>query len=145
MLKLLVEKGGADLVHAKRNDGFTPLHWACIHGRLDSAQCLVSQGADIEAKISDGWTPLLIACCHGHLACAQYLVSVGADIDAKTFIVRPRPPADPHPSPLTRPLPPPSGRSFSCARASPLGRPAPLPRSRSPSAPRRRLRPSRPF
>ena len=83
VLKLLVEKGGADLVHAKRNDGFTPLHWACIHGRLDSAQCLVSQGADIEAKISDGWTPLLIACCHGHLACAQYLVSEGADIDAK--------------------------------------------------------------
>ena len=105
VLKLLVEKGGADDVHENGYLGRTPLHIACLHGNLDCAQYLVSEGADIDAKDNDGrtphsegFTPLHLACFKGELDCAQYLVSQGADIEAENN-VRHRPPAAPTPHP----------------------------------------------
>jgi ankyrin repeat protein len=51
---------GAD-VGAKDNDGWTPLHFACLDDNLECAELLLDRGADVEAKTDDGWTPLHFA------------------------------------------------------------------------------------
>ncbi len=48
---------GAD-IHAKSNNGNTPLHSAACYGHLEVVKYLKSVGADIHAKNNIGWTPL---------------------------------------------------------------------------------------
>lgn len=50
-------EAGAD-VNAKDKGGHTPLHWACITGRVDVARLLLDHGADPNAREADyGRTP----------------------------------------------------------------------------------------
>ena len=35
--------------------GETPLHSACVSGRVDIAELLLEHGADVDQKSSDGW------------------------------------------------------------------------------------------
>ena len=81
VLDSLIEKG-AD-VHAKDNNGWTPLHWASYRGNLKMAQLLIEKGADVHAKENKGWTPLHCASSKGHLEIAQLLLEKGADMHAK--------------------------------------------------------------
>ena len=53
---------GAD-VHAKGNNGFTPLHWAAEKDAAETAKLLLNRGAKINAETTafSGTTPLRIA------------------------------------------------------------------------------------
>ncbi len=51
---------GSDL-GAKDNDGWTPLHFACLDDNLECAELLLDRGADLEAKDEWGHTPLDMA------------------------------------------------------------------------------------
>ena len=61
----------------------TPLHWACINGRLEVAMALIEKGAAIDARDSDQYTPLYWAFRSGHLEVAMALIEVGADVYAR--------------------------------------------------------------
>ena len=58
--ELLIEKG-AD-VNAKSNRGYTPLHEASDHGKIEIIDLLIAKGADVNAIIvsgrNQGKTPL---------------------------------------------------------------------------------------
>jgi hypothetical protein len=51
---------GADL-HAKNNNGNTPLLLACKNGHAEVVEALLEKGADLQAEDSDGWTPLYLS------------------------------------------------------------------------------------
>ena len=79
VLDSLIEKG-AD-VHAKDNNGWTPLHWASYRGNLKMAQLLIEKGADVNAKNYHGNTPLYWASFKGYLEITQLLIEKGADVN----------------------------------------------------------------
>ena len=61
----------------------TPLHEAAVEGHIETAQALVSAGADIHAK--DQWKqmPLHDAAWCGRTETLKWLISVGADVNVK--------------------------------------------------------------
>ena len=56
---------------------------ACLYGRIETAQFLIDNGANINAKDNYGWTSLMRACYNGHIETAQILIDNGADIEAQ--------------------------------------------------------------
>ena len=48
-------------MNAKRGDGWTPLHCTTSEGLIETAELLISKGADLNAKNVDGETPLDMA------------------------------------------------------------------------------------
>ena len=58
-IQALLEKG-AD-VNAKRNDGWTPLHWASCENHIEIAELLLKAGAYLNAETNDGETPFDLA------------------------------------------------------------------------------------
>ena len=50
VMRVLIEKGGADLDAQHPFAGTTPLHWAAEMGRVDAIALLCEAGADVEAK-----------------------------------------------------------------------------------------------
>jgi len=73
-----------NLINAKNNDGWTPLHIAAANGKDDMAEMLLDHGADVNAKDNGGATPLLYAAMYGQKEVAQVLLDHGADVNAKT-------------------------------------------------------------
>ena len=69
-------------VEAKDKSDWSPLHYACRHGRLTIVKYLISKGANIEAKNQIGQTPLHCA-ARGRTDVVKYLVSKGANKNAK--------------------------------------------------------------
>ncbi|KAH8687818.1 ankyrin repeat protein nuc-2 [Tricladium varicosporioides] len=71
-------------VKTSRTDvyGRVPLHYACMHGRLDMMEALLQadQGT-INLIDHDNFTPLIHAIIHGHLECAERLLLRSARID----------------------------------------------------------------
>ena len=58
-------------------DQWTPLHYACQHGRIDVAQQLITNFQySIENQDSKGHTPLHIAAVYGQLEVVRYLLTV---------------------------------------------------------------------
>jgi hypothetical protein len=57
------------------NWGWTPMLWACLKGRMDILEYLVSKGANIHDKNSHGWSCLMRACENGYMNIIEYLVS----------------------------------------------------------------------
>jgi ankyrin repeat protein len=57
---------GAD-INVMDQNGWTPLHWACLRRHLQVFKELVEHGADIEVETSYGSTPLHLAAIYGHL------------------------------------------------------------------------------
>ena len=55
--EVLLNRGGAD-VHAKDNEGKTPLHWAVEQDTSGTVEVLLNRGADVHAKDNEGKTPL---------------------------------------------------------------------------------------
>jgi len=62
-----------DLVNAKDQDGWTPLHMAAATGNKGVVALLLANKADINVKNTDGSTPLFIAEKNGHRDVADML------------------------------------------------------------------------
>ena len=77
---------GAD-VHAKDDDGATPLHAAALKNASVAAEVLLNQGADqgadVHAKNNNGATPLHLAARENASVAAEVLLNQGADVHAK--------------------------------------------------------------
>ena len=82
LLTISLLNQGAD-VHAKDNDGDTPLHRAAFKDASSTAAVLLSQGADVHAKDNDGDTPLHRTASDNASSTATVLLSQGADANAK--------------------------------------------------------------
>jgi ankyrin repeat protein len=76
LVKRLVLKNKAQIDHI----GWTPLLYACAKGRLEVAQFLVSNGADVNALSPNGSTPIMLAAQSGNELLVKYLLDQGADI-----------------------------------------------------------------
>ncbi|EDW63664.1 ankyrin repeat domain-containing protein 49 [Drosophila virilis] len=74
----------ADSVHARDNDGYTPLHRACYNNFVDMAKLLLQHQADPNARTALGWTPLHSACKWNNADCALLLLQFGADVNAES-------------------------------------------------------------
>ncbi|KAH0565830.1 hypothetical protein GP486_000778 [Trichoglossum hirsutum] len=62
--------------------GRIPLHYACMHGRVDMIQTLVTAVPEtIDLMDHDNFTPLIHAIVHRKLECVQQLLSYNARID----------------------------------------------------------------
>lgn len=62
--------------------GRVPLHYACMHGRIDMMEALLNADQTTIDNIDhDNFTPLIHAIIHGHYTCAQRLLERSARID----------------------------------------------------------------
>ncbi|MBE7180483.1 MAG: ankyrin repeat domain-containing protein, partial [Terriglobus roseus] len=74
-------------VHQEDVYGRIPLHYACVHGRLDLATALLERGPDtINDADHDNFTPLIHSIVQSRLMCVQMLLQHGARIDPLTEI-----------------------------------------------------------
>ena len=65
--------------------GRTPLHYACMYGRVELAKALLKHGPQtIDSLDHDNFTPLIHAIVHHELSCAQQLLAYGARIDPES-------------------------------------------------------------
>jgi len=65
--------------------GRTPLHYACMYGRIVLAKALLEHGPrTIDILDHDNFTPLIHAIVHHELDCAQQLLAYGARIDPES-------------------------------------------------------------
>ncbi|KAI9886886.1 MAG: phosphate system positive regulatory protein pho81 [Watsoniomyces obsoletus] len=74
----VLQAGLAGGVDVSRVDvyGRIPLHYACMHGRIDMVEALVQAGPNtVNFMDHDHFTPLIHATVHGQLACVQKLLS----------------------------------------------------------------------
>lgn len=77
--KDLIRRGA--LVNRK---GWTPLHYAASTGKLETAQMLLENDADVNAKAPDGTTPLMMAAYAGSEPVTRLLLDAGADVHLRT-------------------------------------------------------------
>lgn len=71
-------------VDISRSDvyGRLPLHYACIHGRVEMVKDLLAAGPHtVDAMDHDNFTPLIHSIVKGQLACAEQLLHNNARID----------------------------------------------------------------
>jgi len=72
------------LVHARRDDGATPLHVAAAGGHKEVVSVLLTHGALVNARDHRGWTPLhALIEMSARTDVADLLLAHGADIDAR--------------------------------------------------------------
>jgi len=69
-------KGGAQI----NRPGWTPLHYACSTGKLNFAEYLVENGANVNALSPSLTTPLMMAVNAGNEQTIKYLLDKGADL-----------------------------------------------------------------
>ena len=68
-----------------RTDGTGALHSAAYQDDLQTAQLLISAGADVKAANRYGVTPLSLACTNGNGAMVELLLQAGADPNTALF------------------------------------------------------------
>ncbi len=72
-------------IHARDNDGRTPLHWAAMQGyKTEGVSFLINHDANVNAADEQGVTPLHLAAARGDADVIKVLVSAGADLQAVT-------------------------------------------------------------
>ena len=74
---------GADMEGIDPVFGITPLVWAALAGRVEVAEGLLGNGADVHGRGKDGGTPLHAAAFLGRTEVAELLIRHGADPAAK--------------------------------------------------------------
>jgi uncharacterized protein len=79
---LLAADLGTAAPRASAPDGSTPLHWAVRNNDLQTANSLISSGADVKAVNRYGVTALSLACVNGNAAMIELLLKSGADPNA---------------------------------------------------------------
>lgn len=70
-------------------DDLTPLHIACLHGRIKCVELLLSYGARVNARSIDASTPLCDACAGGHADCVRLLLKNGAEVNPSLLLSSP--------------------------------------------------------
>ena len=77
LARFLVSLSSVDM-NIKDDDGYTPLHTACHHGKLDIVKFLMStEGINSMSTDKNGNTPLHIACSKHEVDIVIYLLSTG--------------------------------------------------------------------
>ena len=66
--------------------GHTPLHLATQRGDTETAEVLISAGADVDAPNEEGFTPLHLAAECGHSEVVRLLIEAGADASANISV-----------------------------------------------------------
>eukprot|EP00008_Paramoeba_atlantica_P015582 CAMPEP_0201475538 /NCGR_PEP_ID=MMETSP0151_2-20130828/950_1 /ASSEMBLY_ACC=CAM_ASM_000257 /TAXON_ID=200890 /ORGANISM="Paramoeba atlantica, Strain 621/1 / CCAP 1560/9" /LENGTH=151 /DNA_ID=CAMNT_0047855659 /DNA_START=68 /DNA_END=523 /DNA_ORIENTATION=+ len=61
----------------------SPLHRACLKGRIKFTNYLIEKGANVDIQKEDEWCPLHLAAYNGHVECVEALLNAGADITTK--------------------------------------------------------------
>ncbi|XP_072182002.1 uncharacterized protein [Diadema setosum] len=74
-VKSLLKSGG--------ENNNTPLHEACIVGRLEMVKMLCEKGAKVNVRNWDCQSPLHFACSNNHQQVAKYLINEGADMSLR--------------------------------------------------------------
>jgi ankyrin repeat protein len=72
-------------INASGGECGTPLHASALRGRIEIAQLLVVQGADINSRSRYERTPLHIASEEGHLEFAEWLLDSAANVNLHEF------------------------------------------------------------
>uniref|UniRef100_A0A1B6CTE2 VPS9 domain-containing protein n=1 Tax=Clastoptera arizonana TaxID=38151 RepID=A0A1B6CTE2_9HEMI len=68
-------------VNVCNSDGFTPLHMAALHGRVEITEILLKNGASINIQTRKGLTPLHLACQNLHKKMVKILLEKSCDLD----------------------------------------------------------------
>ena len=76
---------GAD-IHAKDNDGWTPLHLTACYCKMDSMRALLENGASVNSLNNDSKTPLAVALRWNNLDCARLLLDHNATMNVCIYI-----------------------------------------------------------
>jgi ankyrin repeat protein len=66
-------------VNAPQADGMTALHWAAHNDDLETANLLLTAGANVKAETRYGVAPLSLACQNGNTSFVELLLKAGAD------------------------------------------------------------------
>ncbi|GFY42497.1 ankyrin repeat domain-containing protein 49 [Trichonephila inaurata madagascariensis] len=82
MRRLLEED--PNLVNARDNDLYTPLHRASYSNNIEVIKMLLSYDADVSSKTTDGWEALHCACKWDSVEAVSLLLQNGADVNAQT-------------------------------------------------------------
>jgi len=77
---ILLDKGAE--LEIKDGDKRTPLVWAVIHGKCETAKLLIERGANVN-EISESGTPLIFLAQKGCTDMVKLLVNNGADMNVK--------------------------------------------------------------
>ena len=73
-------ESGADR-NTRNKYGSLPIHFACIHGHLDTVKELCKR-SDFRSPNNYGRTPLHFASLNGHTSVAQHLIQCGAEVNS---------------------------------------------------------------
>jgi 7,8-dihydropterin-6-yl-methyl-4-(beta-D-ribofuranosyl)aminobenzene 5'-phosphate synthase len=69
--------------NATDEDGYTPLHLACLDGNQTMAALLIAKGAQVNVQGKDGTTPLHFAVNRGQPELIRFLVAKGSRMDPR--------------------------------------------------------------
>lgn len=70
-------------VNFKGENGWTPLHFACLNGNIDLVNTFLFEQADIDAETGLNHTSLHVAAQKGYADLVQVLINAGADFNAR--------------------------------------------------------------
>lgn len=72
-VRVLVQKGGANIQVRNPKTGWVPLHEAASRGHIEVVQVLLSLNAPVRPRTNNNDTPAVIAAHNGHFQCATLL------------------------------------------------------------------------
>ncbi|KAK7807907.1 hypothetical protein U0070_023939 [Myodes glareolus] len=79
----------SDIINAKSNDGWTPLHVAAHYGRDSFVRLLLEFKAEVDPLSDKGTTPLQLAIIRERSSCVKILLDHNANIDIQNgFLLR---------------------------------------------------------